>query len=61
MSPKPSHDIAESPVSADEEHDVAQDPDSVPSFWKRRGYGGTLLFNIAAFILPALYATLSKY
>jgi len=61
MSPKPFHDIAESPVPTDEGHDVAQDPDSALSFWRRRGYGGTLLFNIAAFILPALYATLSKY
>jgi Na+-driven multidrug efflux pump len=61
MSPKPSHDIAESPVPVDEPQDVAQDPDSTPSFWRRRGYGGTLLFNLAAFILPALYGTLSKY
>jgi len=61
MSSKPSHDIAESPVPADEVHDVLQDLDSAPSFWRRNGYGGTLLFNIAAFILPALYGTLSKY
>ncbi|KAM0705518.1 hypothetical protein Q7P35_006877 [Cladosporium inversicolor] len=61
MSPKPTHDIAESPVSSDEEHDVAQAPGNPPSFWRRKGYGGTLLFNIAAFVLPALYGTLSKY
>ena len=60
MALKPSHDIAASPVPA-EDHDVAQDADSSPSFWRRRGYGGTLLFNTAAFILPALYGTLSKY
>ena len=61
MSPKPSHNIAESPIPANEVHDVAQDLDSAPSFWRRRGYGGALLFNLAAFILPALYVTLSKY
>lgn len=61
MAPKPSHDIAESPVPADEEHDVAQAPGNPPSFWRRTGYGGTLLFNIVAFLLPALYGTLSKY
>lgn len=61
MTPKPSHQVAESPVPADEEHHVAQDPDSPPSFWRRGGYGGTLLFNVAAFTLPALYGTLSKY
>lgn len=61
MSPKPLHDIAESPVPADEVNDAAQAPPSPPSFWRRKGYGGTLLFNTAAFILPALYGTLSKY
>ncbi|KAI7222318.1 hypothetical protein KC343_g7399, partial [Hortaea werneckii] len=28
--------------------------------WGRQRYGGSLLFNIGAFILPALYSTLSK-
>ncbi|KAK4160658.1 hypothetical protein QBC43DRAFT_337940 [Cladorrhinum sp. PSN259] len=28
--------------------------------WHRRHFGGALLFNVAAFILPALYGTLSK-
>ena len=28
--------------------------------WSRRRYAGSLIFNIAAFALPALYATLSK-
>ncbi|KAL8937298.1 MAG: hypothetical protein Q9216_004498 [Gyalolechia sp. 2 TL-2023] len=30
------------------------------SWWKRDRYTGALLFNVLAFILPALYATLSK-
>ncbi|GAA5944940.1 hypothetical protein JCM10213_001822 [Rhodosporidiobolus nylandii] len=34
-----------------------QDP--VP-WWSRRRYSGTLLFNLACFLLPALYGTLSK-
>lgn len=61
MSPKSSHNIAETAVQANEQQDVTQNLDSAPSFWRRSGYGGTLLFNIAAFILPALYTTLSKY
>jgi hypothetical protein len=61
MAPKPLHDVAEPPVPADGENDVAQAPTSPTSFWRRKGYGGTLLFNVAAFILPALYATSSKY
>ena len=28
--------------------------------WSRKRYTGTLLFNVGAFILPALYSTLSK-
>ncbi|KAI7488684.1 hypothetical protein KC351_g1839 [Hortaea werneckii] len=28
--------------------------------WSRQRYGGSLIFNIGAFILPALYSTLSK-
>ncbi|RMX81113.1 hypothetical protein D0869_07054 [Hortaea werneckii] len=28
--------------------------------WSRQRYGGSLLFNIGAFVLPALYLTLSK-
>ncbi|EOD51630.1 hypothetical protein UCRNP2_1580 [Neofusicoccum parvum UCRNP2] len=31
-----------------------------PSPWSRRRYPGALLFNLLAFVLPALYATLSK-
>ena len=29
-------------------------------YWPRDRYAGALLFNFAAFILPALYGTLSK-
>lgn len=45
------------------------DPDNEPqysdsyekkSLWSRSSYPGSLLFNIATFILPALYGTLSK-
>jgi hypothetical protein len=60
MSPKPSHNVAATAVQDDDPQDIPQD-DNAPSFWRRSGYGGTLLFNIAAFILPALYTTLSKY
>ncbi|EMD00361.1 hypothetical protein BAUCODRAFT_161406 [Baudoinia panamericana UAMH 10762] len=35
-------------------------PDTLVKPWSRKRYFGTLLFNIAAFTLPALYATLSK-
>lgn len=31
-----------------------------PHFWSRTNYTGSLLFNIGAFILPALYGTLAK-
>jgi hypothetical protein len=60
MSPKPSHNVAATAVQDDDPQDIAH-VDNAPSFWRRSGYGGTLLFNIAAFILPALYTTLSKY
>ncbi|CCA72129.1 hypothetical protein PIIN_06065 [Serendipita indica DSM 11827] len=33
----------------------------VAHLWNRRRYEGALLFNLCAFILPALYATLSKF
>ncbi|KAK7429839.1 hypothetical protein QQZ08_003684, partial [Neonectria magnoliae] len=36
------------------------DPAARRSLWHRNQYYGSLLFNIAAFILPALYGTLSK-
>ena len=31
-----------------------------PSSWRRDHYAGALLFNLASFVLPALYSTLSK-
>ena len=40
------------------EEDALREIDSKP--WSRRRYTGTLLFNIGAFVLPALYSTLSK-
>ncbi|KAI0465659.1 hypothetical protein F4859DRAFT_500117 [Xylaria cf. heliscus] len=46
----PSHDDA-----------IHQGPMSESSSrWRRDGYFGSLAFNVAAFILPALYSTLSK-
>ena len=59
MPSKPSHSVDEAAVRSDEQNEVIQDLSS--SFWARSSYGGTLLFNIAAFILPPLYSTLSKY
>ncbi|KAK5712883.1 hypothetical protein LTR17_017852 [Elasticomyces elasticus] len=39
----------------------SEDHDEVPrTRWSRKRYSASLLFNIAAFILPALYGTLSK-
>ncbi|KAK3058476.1 hypothetical protein LTR09_000040 [Extremus antarcticus] len=35
-------------------------PENKTRFWSRSSYTGSLLFNIAAFVLPALYGTLSK-
>ncbi|KAH0366943.1 hypothetical protein KCU65_g4920, partial [Aureobasidium melanogenum] len=37
-----------------------QHTDAMRRPWSRRSYTGTLAFNICAFILPALYGTLSK-
>ena len=39
---------------------TSQLPSSSPSRLSRQRYAGTLLFNIASFLLPALYSTLSK-
>lgn len=50
-------------VSVDEQ-DLTQElhaDDKMARKWSRRSYSGALLFNIAAFVLPALYATLSKF
>ncbi|KAI1125414.1 hypothetical protein F5Y10DRAFT_9875 [Nemania abortiva] len=54
-----------SPVgaSASLDHDGHHHQESIsepPSRWHRDRYFGSLAFNIAAFILPALYSTLSK-
>jgi hypothetical protein len=40
------------------EEDLLREADLKP--WSRKRYTGTLLFNVGAFILPALYSTLSK-
>ncbi|POS69952.1 hypothetical protein DHEL01_v211653 [Diaporthe helianthi] len=37
-----------------------QNQPSKGAWWRRNRYFGALLFNLAAFILPALYGTLSK-
>ena len=34
--------------------------ESIGRFWSRSSYSGSLLFNIGAFVLPALYSFLSK-
>lgn len=47
--------IANRDESIDEDEDVSDRP-----LCSRTRYSGALLFNIAAFILPALYSTLSK-
>jgi len=44
--------------AANEQVEANNDVDSRP--WSKKRYGGSLLFNVGAFILPALYATLSK-
>ena len=40
------------------EEQLVRENESKP--WSRKRYTGTLLFNVGAFILPALYSTLSK-
>lgn len=59
MSSRALHIVAESP-QVDEQVDPTHRPDVMRSFWTRSSYGGTLLFNVGAFIVPALYGTLSK-
>ena len=46
--------------SADENEGINEDDVLNDPFWSRTRYSGALLFNVAAFILPALYSTLSK-
>ncbi|KAI8631712.1 hypothetical protein F5Y19DRAFT_463388 [Xylariaceae sp. FL1651] len=50
-------------TSATPDHDATSDATVMPdqeSRWHRDRYFGALIFNVAAFILPALYGTLSK-
>ncbi|KAJ5154264.1 uncharacterized protein N7500_009703 [Penicillium coprophilum] len=44
------------------EQEVTEEPETAPTpkFWTRELYVGSLLFNLGAFALPALYSTLSK-
>lgn len=50
---------AMSPLTPATEHDI-QTTSAKGAWWRRNRYFGALLFNLAAFILPALYSTLSK-
>ena len=66
MSPKTPHIVSESHASPDSPNNT-QTPDGNTRSSKfrkfrlsRSNYAGTLLFNLATFILPALYGTLSK-
>ena len=62
MSPKPSHTVSESQVPSDGPQNNARLLGNIRSKFRlsKTSYTGTLLFNIGAFILPALYGTLSK-
>jgi hypothetical protein len=65
MSPKNSHTVGESQVPTEDIQHDTQLPETTRSKFhnfrlSRTSYTGTLLFNIGAFILPALYGTLSK-
>ncbi|MCJ1473309.1 hypothetical protein MMC13_001960 [Lambiella insularis] len=48
--------------SIDVDHDQQYDTDATwrKQPWSRKTYPGSLLFNLGAFLLPALYSTLSK-
>lgn len=50
---------AVSPPSPATEHDDRH-LSTKGAWWRRNRYFGALLFNLAAFVLPALYSTLSK-
>ncbi|KAF6785725.1 hypothetical protein CSOJ01_15549 [Colletotrichum sojae] len=58
----PKNDIEETarPATPDRDADVVSEQHSRTPSLRRTTYTGALLFNLAAFILPALYATLSK-
>jgi hypothetical protein len=62
MSPKTPHTVDESHVPTEDHQNDTQPPETTRSKFRlsRTSYTGTLVFNIGAFILPALYGTLSK-
>nr|POF17467.1 hypothetical protein CFP56_12881 [Quercus suber] len=61
MLPKDDITVATDSVDAGGVETTSQQEDaSSDQPWSRQRYFGSLMFNIAAFILPALYATLSK-
>ena len=58
MLPKDDTSIETAGTVSGHEEQFLDEADSKP--WSRKRYTGSLLFNIAAFLLPALYSTLSK-
>lgn len=66
MAPAAVDSTADENEEADQQQQQQQHPSSrrrshpAPPFWSRKSYSGALLFNIFSFLLPALYATLSK-
>ncbi|KAI9727599.1 MAG: hypothetical protein M1834_008039 [Cirrosporium novae-zelandiae] len=54
------HAIPEGISFAPEQRIQLDDDVTVKPWWHRDRYVGALLFNLAAFVLPALYSTLSK-
>lgn len=59
MLPKDDTTIYTVRISNDSLHED-ESPETMRKSWSRQRYAGTLIFNIGSFILPALYATLSK-
>ncbi|KAK5691161.1 hypothetical protein LTR97_011813 [Elasticomyces elasticus] len=61
MLPKDNPRTTATATISSEDHQPTEERDEVPRILcSRKRYSGSLLFNIAAFILPALYGTLSK-
>jgi len=62
MSHKHPQTVSESQVRTEESPHDEHPPNNTRSNIRlsRSSYTGTLLFNIGAFVLPALYGTLSK-
>lgn len=60
--PKDDDDVTGQAVPDSREHadDQHVDEPTVPAAWSKKSYTGSPLFNVGAFILPALYGTLSK-